>query len=134
MKILLIAFILLPMICFSQEKKDTRIIVAATDTTNLFNRIVFYLYEQGYSLERKDEAVGFLQTDEREMKKVSVLYKIKVLVNNGTMTFTSSIKIPALGDKAFSDTFYTKGDSFYRMSWDITKSIAENFGSLTYGK
>jgi hypothetical protein len=133
MKYLFLCLFLIPAICFSQSKGDTKIIVKASDTANLFNRVVSYLYEQGYSLERKDEVAGFLQTDEREMKKYTAFYKIKALVKDGTITFTSVMKLPTM-EKTFSDVSWTKGDSFYRRVWNIVDEIARQFGAVSYSR
>lgn len=125
--------LLIPTICFAQSKGDTKIIVKTSDTANLFNRVVSYLYDNGYSLERKDSEAGFLLTDEREMKKYTCLYKIKALVKDGTITFTSTMKLPTL-DNSFSEVHWTKGDSFYRRVWDIVDEAAKQFGSVSYSR
>ncbi len=65
MKVLLVVLILLPCAGFCQSKNDTKIIVVVDDTINVLNRIASILYDKGYSMEEKDESVGFLMTKEK---------------------------------------------------------------------
>jgi hypothetical protein len=130
MKYVIATLFLIPLLSFGQQKGDTRIIVKASDTSNLFNRVVSYLYDKGYSLERKDDVNGFLQTDEHGMK-INALYKIKAVVRNGEITFTSTLNLPTF-DKSFDEVKYTKNKTFDRQVWDIVDEIAKQFGTVTY--
>lgn len=132
MKYVIVALFLIPLLSFGQKKGDTRIIVKASDTSNLFNRVVSYLYDKGYSLERKDDVNEFLQTDEHGMK-INAFYKIKAVVRNGEITFTSTINLPTF-DKSFDAVFYTKSKSINRQVWDVVDDIAKQFGVVSYSK
>lgn len=125
-------FLICTLSSFSQQKKDTKVIVAVSDTTNIFNRLTKAFYEKGYTLETKDETAGFINTKEKEMDKYTPFQTIRAFVSGNTITFTSKIRMGNLG--TFDIEFYNRRKNAYVAAWEEMESIAKQFGTLTYSK
>jgi hypothetical protein len=141
MKILFTLLVLLfAQFVYCQSKGDSKIVVVAADTSDLFNRVVMYFYEHGYTVAQKDPLLGFVATDEKGYGSVSI--KVNALVKGSTIVFTSmwasNISLDFGGVKSernFSPVKYggVKG-SDYRLTWDETAKIAKAFGEVSYSK
>lgn len=132
-----------PASLFAQQKKDSKVIVTVSDTSNLFNRVALQFYERGYTLEQKDQQVGFISTTEKPLKKTSGSVKIRALIKDSTITFTAvnalDIEVEILGiksERTFEPVgFFGAKNSINMKSWNEMKSIAESFGgTITYSK
>jgi hypothetical protein len=131
---LLIYLLLIPCLSFAQSKGDTKVIVTATDTANLFNRVAMVLYEKGYSLAQKDESLQYMATNEKATKYANV--KINVLVKGNEVTLYGDM------DATFTIivdyepiVFRGVNGSLYKRVFAELQSIAEKIGGeIRYGK
>ena len=127
---------------YSQEKKDSKIIVTASDTGNLFNRIVLSLYEKGYSLENKDQELGFISTTEKPIPKTAGSMKVRAMIKESIITFTGlfaiDVEMKLFGTKlerTFDPvTFWGEKNGSYKICWREIEAIAKQFGNVTYSK
>ena len=142
MKIIIIILLLLPFAGFGQEKRDEKITVIASDTTNLFNRVALLLYEKGYTFEQKDEQLKFIATTDKPIPKAVGSCKLRVLVKDSAITLYALVAVdPRLvrgGDlqKVYSPAQYRgmKG-SLFMVVWAEMESIARKFGNqIIYSK
>lgn len=123
-----------------QNKNDTKIIVEAKDTVNLFNRIALALYDADYSLEEKDPSVGFMLTKEKFERKVVGSRKIKVLIKGNLVEFSGlcRLELSALErEKGRFDPVYYRGmkGNLYMVTWEEMLSIGKQFGDkISYSK
>jgi hypothetical protein len=125
---------IIPILSFTQEKRDTKIKVIVIDTTNLFNRLASYLYENDYSMEEKDPIGGFLLTKARPLKKANAYYKIKTLAKDSTLIISGLLNMPVFG-KDFDPVEWTKSKSLNTEIWKYMVDIANHFGKrITYIK
>ena len=92
---LLFLILFFPVVCLSQSKGDSKVLVSVTDTSNLFNRVVKSLYEQGYSIEEKDQQAGFIETKYRELKQFGGKYKMRILFGGG-LTITGAYRLESM--------------------------------------
>lgn len=130
-------------ICFCQSKGDTKIIVTPADTSNLFNRIVLFLYESGYTLESKDETLRFIATSEKSLKKLNASMKLRVLEKEGKCIITGftafNFELKILGakqERTFDSVkFGAMKGSVNRECWNEMEAVARNFGTeIQYSK
>jgi hypothetical protein len=141
--ILSFSFLLWALTSFSQEKKDSKIIVTVSDTTNLFNRLALAFYEKGYSLENKDQQLKVIFTNEKHIDKSARSMKIMALIKDSNIVFSGvqalDIEQKILGTKlerVFEPVLYRrdKGSDFY-VCWQEIESIAKQFGTnITFSK
>lgn len=131
---LLIALLLCPFLSFAQSKGDTKIIITAPDTTGLFNKVAMVLYEKGYSLAQKDEALKFMATNEKTTKwaniKVNALVKGNEVTLSGDMdaTFTVIVDYEPM-------IFLGMKNSLYKRVFAELQAIADKIGGeIRYGK
>lgn len=129
-------------LCHSQEKKDSKIIVTASDTASLFDRVALAFYEKGFTLEQKDEKVKFLATADKTLKSnANFDYRYRALIKGNQITFFGEIAlnhdfIVKTKTKQFDPIEFrgTKGSAF-RDTWDEMESIARQFGTeIRYSK
>lgn len=138
MKYLLLSLFLIPTLSYSQAKRDTKVIVTVSDTSNLFNRVVMSLYERGYTLEQKDEKLNFIATGEKPMPKLGASMKLRVMIKDSIMVVTGlhalDIKIMGL-ERTFDPNEYRgmKG-SVWMTAWDEMVSFARQFGEVKFAK
>jgi hypothetical protein len=133
MKFLLI-MLLCPFLSFAQSKGDTKVIITAPDSTGLFNKVAMVLYEKGYSLAQKDEALKFMATNEKTTKwaniKVNALVKGNEVTLSGDMdaTFTVIVDYEPM-------IFLGMKNSLYKRVFAELQAIADKIGGeIRYGK
>jgi len=143
MRYIFLLLILSPLFSFGQAKKDSKIVVTVLDTANLFNRTVLYLYEQGYALEAKDEALKYISTKDKPLGKQSASIKVNVLVKDSILTISGAIADDVqltIGGITTTRTFMPieyRGlkRSAMMLAWEELEKIAKSFGTLlTYSK
>jgi hypothetical protein len=133
MKYILVILFLIPTLCFAQQKNDTKVIVSVSDTANLFNRLAAAFYKRGYTLETKDESVGFINTKEQEMKNYSPFQTIRAFISGNTITLTSKIRMGNLA--TFDVTFNNRKKNAFVAAWEEMEDLAKQFGNqITYSK
>lgn len=133
MKFLLI-LLLCPFLSFAQSKGDTKIIITAPDSTGLFNKVAMVLYERGYSLAQKDEALKFMATTTRPVKYMNI--KVNALVKNNEVTLTGTYDL-AVTEIDDTDPIMFRGvkGSYLRNAWAELQAIADKIGGeIRYGK
>jgi hypothetical protein len=130
--------LILPLLMFGQNKKDTKIIVPA-DTVNILNKLVSEFYDKGFSIERRDDQVKFVETTEKNIGHYCSL-KLRAQVKDSVIVFTGLIAVnynlfgpPSA--RTFDPLYYggMKGSDM-RKSWELMEEVAKKFGRLTYGK
>lgn len=122
----------------AQTKKDTKITVRVQDTTGVFNKITMLLYERGYNIQRKDEALKVISTDEKSWGSASAKYRFIIkdssVVISGDVASNISL---ALGvDRHFQPIFFggMKGSDL-RTSWNEMLALAKKIGEdISYSK
>jgi hypothetical protein len=118
----------------SPKKKDTKIIVTTSDTSNLISRISVALFEKGYNPDYKDEKAGIVISKEKDFGTYSV--RIRVLIKDSIITFSGQGRFYTLlkGDKDedFNEIYFggMKGSDI-RNAWDQVESIARQFGAIS---
>jgi hypothetical protein len=134
MRYVFIFSLLIPTLSFAQQKKDTKIIVTVQDTTNILNRIALALYEKGYTLDQKDEAVKFIATKEKAIAVWKMPIKVRALVKNNTIVLSGDY-IPPTDNKWNEVNFRGHKKSMDMQAWDELRGIAESIGNqITYSK
>jgi hypothetical protein len=133
MKNILFGLFLIPALSFAQQKGDSKIIVVASDTTNLLNRIAITFIDKGYSIEGKDPAIGYVASGEKTMKTVAASTKVRAIVKDSTIVFTGlcALDIKILdSERTFYPTSYkTNKGNIFRTAWDEMYFIAKQFGT-----
>jgi hypothetical protein len=133
-----VSLLLLPFISIGQNKKDTKIIVTVTDTTNLFNRLALAFIEKGYTLEQKDKELGFIATGEKTHPKMAASKKLRAQIIKGTIIFTGLVALDSqiAGLARTFDPLQYRGakGSVFMDAWEEMKGIASQFGTLAYSK
>jgi hypothetical protein len=135
MRIILLSFLLASNSLFAQSYGETKILVKVKDTQNLFNRIVSYLYENGYTLETKDEAFHFISTNEKAIKPdVKDQMKARILIKEDILTITGEIYDYEEGSSKVFQPAYYQGKwpfNYHRQVWQQLEVIGKNFGDIT---
>ena len=118
-------------------KKASKIIVLVKDSANtVFDRVILALFDQGFTIDNKDERLKIISTKERPMKKLNCLTKIQARVNDTAIVFTSTMalgfQMKILGttmEQTYDPVTYSgmKGSSM-RVAWDELYAIAQQFG------
>lgn len=137
-------FLVCTLAASSQQKKDSKIIVSVSDTSGILNKIIKQLYQDGFAIDQKDEANGFILTKEKTLKSdasTSVVFKFLISDKNITVTgdAASNVTISLYGAKA-ERTFigiYFGGmkRSSLRNAWNEMDNLAKQFGDkITYSK
>lgn len=138
-QILLCLFLICTLSSFGQKNKDRKIIVAVSDTTNLFNRVAQAFYEKEYTLDNKDQQAGFISTKEKAIKAgFSTDVKLRVQIKDSILTFTGEMRVnlSMMGQPPSFDPIYNWGmkNTPARLSWQEMELIAKQFGTVTYSK
>jgi hypothetical protein len=131
MKLLLL--LLCPLFSFAQSKGDTKIIVT-TDSTGLFNKVAMVLYESGYSLAQKDEALKFMASNEKILRWANV--KVNALVK-GNEVILSGVFDPVVSVITDPEPIVYRGmkGSIYRTTFAELQAIADKIGGqIRYSK
>lgn len=134
MKYIILPLLLVTCIANAQQKKDSKIIVAATDTTNAFNMVALKLYEAGYTVDQRDDQVKFLVTEPKYLKRWNAYLRIRAIQKGTTIVFSGEVNLPSF-DKRFDQLEYVgaKG-SINRDSWEQIDAIARQLGTVSYSK
>lgn len=137
MKYLLICLFLIPVACFSQSKKDSKIIVKVSDTVGLLKKISAVFYEKGYTLDNKDEM--FVSTKEKTIKAgFPTVVKLRAFIKDGSITFSGEYKIDMnfMGQPPSWDniTFIGMKNSVTKLAWEEMDGIAKQLGSVSYSR
>jgi hypothetical protein len=122
---------------FSQGKKDKKVIATITDTSNIFNMVVRSLYESGYSLSQKDEQLGFIETDWRQLDKTAGKVKTTVLFEKDSLIFSSKYKLAfksEFGEMEADISYGGAKGSDMRIYWEELVRLAKQFGTVTFSK
>lgn len=136
--ILLGLFLISTISASAQKKKDSKVIVSISDTTDIFNKVVRTLYENGYSVTIKDEIGRFIETDWLQLKKTAGKVKTRLLFTDSTITFSSKYRFAFKSEfgemEADISNAGSKGSDM-RIYWDELVRVAKIFGDkLTYSK
>lgn len=140
MKLFFVALFLIPVLCLSQQKKDTKVMASISDTTNQLNKVAMYFLENGYTINQKDADLKFVSTNEKTVGSMSI--KINALIKDSVIVFTGEVAnnvTMSFGGVKVERTFYPisfagmKGSDL-RKAWEILVSIGKQFGSVSYSK
>lgn len=138
--LLLIPFLILASLSLSAQKnKPRKIIVVATDTTNLFNRVALAFYDKEYTIDNKDPQAGFISTKEKAIKAgYSTDVKLRAQIKDSIIVFTGEMRVNVslYGQPASFDPIYEWGmkGTPARLSWMEMEGIAKEFGPVTYAR
>jgi hypothetical protein len=131
---LTLVLLLLPFFGFCQQKKDTKILVTVPDSISL-RQVTRAFYEAGFSLDQKDEEVGFWESKGKLLEEVGAQVKVRCLKKDSTLTFTAQYNWSAF-DKDWSEVSYQgmKGSVLMR-SWRAMQEVAGKIGgTIRYGR
>jgi len=137
-------YLLLLLISFNasaQTKGDKKIIVSVSDTANLFSRLALSFLEKGYTLENKDQQLGFLSTKEKSLEKLGASTRMKALIKENSIIFSGDVASDVemkIWDIKMERTFlpleYRNNKSAFGYGWKRMEEIAKEFGTLSYSK
>lgn len=136
-------FLINTLASYSQEKKDSKIIVRVSDTSNLFTRLSMAIIDKGYSFENRDQSLGFISTAEHPVKNTAGSLKIRAIIKDTAIVFTGLFALDfeqnILGvklERTFEPvTFLGEKNGSYKVCWREMESIAKQFGTkITYSK
>jgi hypothetical protein len=146
MKQLLLLLLVLPLFIFAQEppKKASKIIVLRKDTSNsLLDKIALELFNRRFTIETRDDKLKYLTTKERTNVDGTKLTKIRVILNDTAIIFTSEMAFAQdfiIGGVTLKQTFdpvtYSGLKKSYMMNaWREMDEIAKTFGDkIIYSK
>jgi hypothetical protein len=125
-------------------KKASKIIVLTKDTDNtLLNKITLALFERGFAIDTKDEALKLLTTKERPSKKYAAQSKIQARITDTSIVFTSTIALSLTLEMfgvsslpTFDPVTYSGSKkSPMREAWNEMAEVAALFGNeIVYSK
>ena len=127
----------------SPPKKASKIIVIIKDTSNLLNNIAVELFNRRFTIDTRDDKLKYLTTKERTNSNGAVLTRIRVLINDSSIVFTSEmalandITIMGVTTKQTFDpvTFSGMKKSYMMQAWNELDEIARKFGDkIIYSK
>jgi hypothetical protein len=143
MKRLFTVLLLLPMVVFSQQKKDTKIIATVSDTSKLFDKVINLLYTEDYIVKVEDKERGMIVTEARNLKAdatTKVFYKLRL--SDSTITISGQAKIDmeftfgsVKTEMSYIDVYFggSKGSGL-RKAWNEMDRLAKELGSVSYTK
>jgi hypothetical protein len=146
MKYLFLSLVIVTNLSYAQEppKKANKIIVLTKDSANtLISKIAIELFNRGFTIDTKDEALKQITTKERPNKNSMTLIKIRAMVNDTAIIFTSQMALAneyTLMGVTMKPTFdpvtYSGMKKGYMMeAWRELDAIAHEFGDkITYSK
>lgn len=132
MKSLFTALFFIPVLCFGQHKKDSKIIVAVSDTANLITKISTVLYDNDYVIEKRDEQ--FILTQGKPLDKWPGSLKIKCLIKNNTIILSGLCNVPLIDKSDFAVEYKGVKGSVMMTAWAEIDKIAKLLGTVTYSK
>ena len=123
--------ILIPTFSFAQKKGDTKIIL---DTVS-FDKVTFTLFENGYSIDTKDEKLKFLSTKTKDMGSIGVRIRImqkdSLMILSGEVVDRASMIVLNSSEPIYSGIQFggMKG-STRRDSWNEIIKVAKAIGAI----
>jgi hypothetical protein len=136
---MIVVFISVPAFSFSQNpnKNDTKIKVTVSDTTGLLKKITLALYENGYSVNFKDEQLQFIESTEKAIANNQYSVIIRALIKDSAVIFTGQVANNEFSrsgifrpERVFFNVHYeTWKSTNFRLAWDEIASFANNFGT-----
>jgi hypothetical protein len=131
--LLALFFLVLSFSAFSQSAKDQKVILTPADTSNLFNRLVMALYDRGYTLEQKDDALKFVATSERSIPREAISVKVRGMVKENTVVLYGlfAMEIGPKQSRDFTPIEYRKGKIWSNVHFKELQAIAEAIGGIT---
>lgn len=130
---LVIALLLSPLLSFSQSKGDTKIIITTPDSTGLFNKVAMVLYESGYTLSKKDEALQFVSMN-KQTRWAHVTANALVKGNTITLSGIFEATITVLDDPE-PITYRGMKGSIFRTTFAELQAVADKIGGqISYSK
>ena len=136
----LVLFLLLPFVSTSQEKKASKVIVIAKDTSNLFKRVSAFLLADGYTFEQRDEELQFIATAGKKMPRSGGSGKLRASIKDSIVTITGLVTVESLLSKGDATTFEPvsyKGmnGSLNMKVWNEMVAVARKLGEqISYSK
>jgi len=85
-----LALLLVPAFSFGQKKGDTKIVI---DTVS-FDKISVVLFENGYTVDNKDEKLKFLSTKTKDIGSIGV--RIRIMQKDSTLIISGEVVDRAL--------------------------------------
>lgn len=130
-------FLLFPSIGIGQEppKKATRIIVRYDSSINSLSKIARKFYEAGYTIDQRDEANGFISSQDKASKKTMSSHRIKALIQDSVVVFTAVLALDVqldLGtvksERQYSDVYYAAKGNMNREHFLAMDAFVKSFG------
>lgn len=125
-------------------RKASKIIVKTIDSSNtLLNKIALLLFDKGFTIDTKDDALKLITTKERPNKNGMTLTKIRASINDTAIVFTSQMALSVESNlygvtakQTFDPVTYSGLKKSYMMeAWNELDAIAKSFGpNIVYTK
>jgi len=120
---------LFPLVAFSQQQGDTRLIVSLNDTVNVLDKVDSVLKAEGYRLNHKQRKRGYIFTKPEILKggpnDEQSVFAFRLFENTLIVS----------GNAKFRDTMYGKIQySTQHPPWVEMERLAKLFGRVTYAK
>lgn len=121
-------------------KKAKKIIVSNKDSiSTAVKKIAIAFFERGYTIESKDENLGYIATNEKSHEKFSTSMKVRaivkdtVIVLSGVFSLNIEFNLGGVTSTKSFDDVYNGGSkrSPLRSSWDELTAIARSIGVIT---
>lgn len=132
-------FISISHFCYSQEppKKASKIIVLKDTSANLLDKIALELFNRRFTIDTRDDKLKYLTTKERTNSNGMVLTKIRAIINDTAIIFSSEMAlandftIMGVTTKQTFDpvTYSGMKKSYMRIAWQEMEAIARVFGN-----
>lgn len=143
-KFLPLLLLFLPLFAAAQidpipPKKAKKIFVSNSDSpTVAIKKIAVKLFERGYTIESKDETLGYISTNEKSHEKFATSMKARAVVKDSVIIVTGVMSLElefTLGGvksvRSFNDIYYGGSKrSPLRSSWNELESIAKEIGTI----
>jgi hypothetical protein len=138
MKLLLL--LLLPAISLAQAppKKAKKIYVLTKDSvSDAIGKIALALFEHGFTIENKDEKLGFISSTEKSNKAYPISTKIRAVVKDTMIVFSGVFALevdlfgtPSTG-KSYNEVYYGGAkQSPLRAGWNELFAVASAMGKI----
>lgn len=136
MKIFIPLLLLVPVITIAQPippKKAKKVFVSNHDSTAaVINKLALLLFERGFTIENKDEKMGFISTKEQPSKRFGTSMKVRAIVKDSMVVFTATVAITSgESNPTFLDVYFGGAKwSPLRDSWNELVAIASAYGKI----
>lgn len=131
MKYLFIGLFLIPVICFSQQKGDSKIIVTINDTSNIYNLIKVALVKSDFIV-KEDGNKTVLTTYAAELRGIPGYSIVKAEINGNTVIITGAYGLIKVNDwgytrtpKSYKRIIYYKGSKSWNKLMDVVDKIED---------